>query len=93
MHHLFLLLPLALACGVASADIAGDKRPMAPKEPPRLNWQGVVDGLPPAADPSPIDWRASNQTVYRLNGHIGHWRGALQLPPIEPPMPAGEKRQ
>ncbi len=84
MQPTLVLLALATVAGVPSAA-------QATEPAPRLIWRSPIVGLPAATDPAPIEWRVSNQIVYRLNGHVGHWRGELQLPPIEPdaaPPPA-----
>lgn len=81
MHKHLLQWPLALLCGSASAAT------ILP-DPPRLEFRESMAALPAPQDPRPIDWLSSNQTVYRLNGHIGHWRGELQLPALDTTRPA-----
>lgn len=93
MQRPLLLLALASVGGTPGTALSAEppSRSAAAEPAPRLVWRSPLAGLPAAADPAAIDWRASNQTVYRLNGHVGHWRGALQLPPIEPETAPADK--
>lgn len=88
MHRSLVLLAMASVGGAPGTALSAEPpaRSTTAEPAPRLVWRSPLAGLPAAADPTTIDWRASNQTVYRLNGHVGHWRGALQLPPIEPEL-------
>lgn len=64
---------------------------------PRLEYRPVLADYVPYREADPVDWRAANDTVGRLGGHMGHVaaHGQEAVPEAAPgsaaAQPAGER--
>lgn len=72
--------PLLLLCiGVAQAPplFAAGSAPTDPSAPaPRVTYNSAFEGYHGHREEPPADWRAVNDEVGRVGGHIGIFRGA-----------------
>ena len=68
---------LALAVATAGAAAAQEKRP-DPKDPkakaPPVEYRSAFEGYRPHAEPEIAPWRALNEEVGRVGGHLGIMR-------------------
>lgn len=64
--------------------------------PPRLDYRSVLADFAPYREAERADWRAANDTVGRLGGHMGHVQPQDPGPargPGEAPASAASTRQ
>ena len=92
LHTLFMGVAIAHASFVSAAD----PLPTDPAAPvPPVTYRSTLESYRPAAEEPLGAWRALNEDVAAIGGHIGIMRGAARKPaasgaaaPAAPPAPA-----
>lgn len=66
---------LALSLAVAAGPLWAES-PTSPAPKPTKAYQSVFADYRPIQDEAVLDWRATNDEMGRLRGHMGHLEGA-----------------
>lgn len=89
MHRTTLFALAACFVGSAAAQSAARPDVTDPKAPvPASQYESAFRGYRTYVDPEIAGWRAVNDEVGRLNGHVGHVP-APPKPGAKPPAPMG----
>jgi hypothetical protein len=86
-----LLALAALTAGSAAAQERRDPADAQAKAPP-VEYRSAFESYRPYAEPELASWRAVNEEVRNVGGHVGLMRGQGQeKPPTKPPAHGAHK--
>lgn len=95
MLKTFCFTLAALASGAAAAQASTMPGPDDPKlAVPSRTYESAFKGYRPYEDPELASWRASNEEMARLGGHLGHVpkaQGLALKPAAKPPAQGGHR--
>lgn len=91
MYKQMLFALAAATAGSAAAQARPDPADAKAKAPP-VEYRSAFEGYKPYAEPELAPWRAVNEDVRRVGGHIGMMRAqSRDKPQAKPPAHGGHK--